>query len=117
MERKEGRIGEPQEYVEFDLGKKSIIAQASGEDWVVYLNYHGKKAPVRTLAYFSHKQRMIGAHSVTTVALYTSQTTRPTTFCVLTGHATSSPLAEGVRDSRKKRLAIAMMTSWWRFQK
>ena len=64
MERKEGRIGEPQEYVEFDLGKKSIIAQASGEDWVVYLNYHGKKAPVRTLAYFSHKQRMIGAHSV-----------------------------------------------------
>ena len=64
MERKDGRIGEPQEYVEFDLGKKSIIAQASGEDWVVYLNYHGKKAPVRTLAYFSHKQKMIGAHSV-----------------------------------------------------
>ena len=64
MERKEGRIGEAQEYVEFDLGKKSVIAQATGEDWAVYLNYHGKKAPVRTLAYFSHKQRMIGAHTV-----------------------------------------------------
>ena len=45
-------------------GKKKIMGKAGGGDWVVYLNYHGKKAPVRTLAYFSHKQKMIGAHSV-----------------------------------------------------
>ena len=56
MQRKQGRIGKPQEYVEFDLGEKSIIAQESGGNWIVYLSHHGRNAPAVTLHAFTQSR-------------------------------------------------------------
>ena len=69
MKRIEGRIGEPSEFVEFDLGKKSVIAQKSGETWCVYLSYHGKKAPVRTLCNMAGKSQAVWVAEIVALAL------------------------------------------------
>ena len=69
MKKIEGRAGEPQEFVEFDLGGKSVIAQKSGEMWSVYLNYHGMKAPVRTLHSTFSKAHAFFAAEIAALAL------------------------------------------------
>lgn len=62
--RFEGRIGEWNEYVEFDPchpSKKVYIAQrGTGGKWFVFENYPGPKGQCNTLSQYDHKYLAVG---------------------------------------------------------